>query len=421
MILFVGPTLPAAEAAGFEVHPPAAQGDLYRAALRRPAAIGLLDGYFDARPAVWHKEILWALAEGIPVYGAASMGALRAAELAAFGMRGVGEIFAAYRDGRLVADDAVALLHGPPETGYVALSEPLVNIAATLARAGQQGIAAPAEVEALLARAGALHYPERTWERILGPTPTPRLAAWLPGGRVDQKRLDALEMLSAMRAAEPAAAPGWRLERTDLWREVAEHAGLELGLAATELEMLLDEIRLSPHLERLRWAALARRLLRRPAAVPAPDSRSVSALRQRLGLYRRDSYLAWLSEHRLSEGDFGRLAGEGAALLAGQDHHWVEALVDELRLSGDLGPLLARARDKRAALAACGREEGEAEDPAGGLPGLVAWHCARSGRAFPDDLDAHCAALGFPDRTIFRRALAREMMYSWLQDRSEQT
>jgi hypothetical protein len=74
------------------------------------------------------------LAAGIPVYGAASMGALRAAELAQFGMVGVGRIFEAYRDGVLEPfdepfedDDEVAVLHGPPELGHRAMSEALVN------------------------------------------------------------------------------------------------------------------------------------------------------------------------------------------------------------------------------------------------------------------------------------------------------
>ena len=86
-----------------------------------PQAIGIIDGYFQWAPAVWHKEILWAIQQGVHVFGAASMGALRAAELAPFGMRGVGRIFEAYRDGVLPGsgdepfedDDEVAVVHGP--------------------------------------------------------------------------------------------------------------------------------------------------------------------------------------------------------------------------------------------------------------------------------------------------------------------
>ena len=91
------------------------QGELYVAAHAKPAAIGMVDGYFDGVPAVWHKEVLWALQAGIAVFGASSMGALRAAELHSFGMRGIGRIFEDYRDGRLTDDDEVALLHGPAE------------------------------------------------------------------------------------------------------------------------------------------------------------------------------------------------------------------------------------------------------------------------------------------------------------------
>src|SRR6185295_3385107 len=99
--IFCGPTLSAEEgcrvltAAFF---PPASHGDIYRATLspHPPRIIGVIDGAFRTVPAVRHKEILWAMTEGIHVFGAASMGALRASELADFGMIGVGEIFQRY-------------------------------------------------------------------------------------------------------------------------------------------------------------------------------------------------------------------------------------------------------------------------------------------------------------------------------------
>ena len=45
------------------------------------------------------------------------MGALRAAELSAHGMVGVGRIFGWYRDGVVVDDSEVALLHADAEHG----------------------------------------------------------------------------------------------------------------------------------------------------------------------------------------------------------------------------------------------------------------------------------------------------------------
>ena len=114
--VFTGPTISASEA-NRELDaiylPPAAEGDVCLVTLQRPHAIGIIDGYFQSVPTVRHKEILWAMSRGIHVFGSASIGALRAAELAAFGMEGVGTIFELYRDGVLEDDDEVAIAHGP--------------------------------------------------------------------------------------------------------------------------------------------------------------------------------------------------------------------------------------------------------------------------------------------------------------------
>jgi hypothetical protein len=105
--VFIGPTLRAEDLppeGDIVVMPPVAQGDVYRVAHERPCAIGIVDGYFEGVLSVWHKEILWAMAEGIHLFGSASMGALRAAELHPFGMRGTGRIFEAFRAGALEDD-----------------------------------------------------------------------------------------------------------------------------------------------------------------------------------------------------------------------------------------------------------------------------------------------------------------------------
>jgi hypothetical protein len=217
-IVFAGPTLPPRlRPAGvpWEWRPPVRQGELYRAAaLARPEVIGVLDGYFEVVPAVWHKEILWAMAEGVHVFGAASIGALRAAELDAFGMRGIGRIYEQFRGGILQDDDEVAVLHGPEELGYPAVTEAMVNIRATLVAAAAAGILAP-EIAACLADiAKAQFYKERAWDAVLQAAsarglPSAALgdfATWLPSGRIDQKRLDAEAMLAAIRvhlAANP--------------------------------------------------------------------------------------------------------------------------------------------------------------------------------------------------------------------------
>src|SRR5688572_2369741 len=105
--IFAGPSIHGIARAlfdAFEFRPPAACGDIIAALHDGVHAIGLIDGVFESTAAVWHKEILLALERGVAVYGAASMGALRAAECHAFGMVGIGRIFADYASGRRVAD-----------------------------------------------------------------------------------------------------------------------------------------------------------------------------------------------------------------------------------------------------------------------------------------------------------------------------
>src|SRR5215470_9696953 len=162
--IFTGPTLPRAEAAKIldaEYLPPAAIGDVYKATQKQPWAIGIIDGFFESTPSVWHKEVLWAMDQGIHVFGASSMGAQRAAELADFGMVGVGEIFAAYRDGLIEDDDEVAVVHGPPELGHMQISEAMVNIRATVRKASATGVISPATATALIEIAKALYYKHR--------------------------------------------------------------------------------------------------------------------------------------------------------------------------------------------------------------------------------------------------------------------
>ncbi len=141
------------------------------------------------------------------------MGALRAAELAPFGMIGVGRIFQAYAAGRLTADDEVALLHGPAAWGHGPLTEPLVNIRATLLRAARDRVIEVVTARRVLNTARAIFYKERTWPDILdaarreagdSDAALAALRAWLPAGRVDIKRLDALDCLDrALRLGDP--------------------------------------------------------------------------------------------------------------------------------------------------------------------------------------------------------------------------
>ena len=135
--VFAGPSLAGWVAAPpFSRHAPAAAGDMLRLLDGPPCTVVLIDGVFDSQRSVWHKEILLLMARGFRVVGAASMGALRAAELAPFGMIGHGAIFRAYASDRITADDEVAVSHAPPAVGGAALSVAQVDVRAAIVAAG---------------------------------------------------------------------------------------------------------------------------------------------------------------------------------------------------------------------------------------------------------------------------------------------
>ena len=234
MIVFAGPSLAGQQISGnsrLDIRDPVRQGDVYLATLERPSAIGIIDGYFEGVPSVWHKEILWAMSQGIPVLGAASMGALRASELDTFGMIGIGVVYEAFRDGHLEDDDEVALVHAPEEMGYVALSVAMVNVRATCMAAAGSGLISNSQADFVIERAKAQFYKNRTWDSILrGADPeilplnsVTNLRHWIDAHEVDQKGVDALLLLKRMAQSDfGTRAAQFHFEQTDLWIQTTD-------------------------------------------------------------------------------------------------------------------------------------------------------------------------------------------------------
>jgi hypothetical protein len=209
-----------------EFIPPVKAGDILALMDRKPSIIAIIDGVFEQVPAVWHKEILYALSHGVHVFGASSMGALRAAELHAFGMCGVGEVFERYRDGEYTADDEVALLHGPVSVGYAARSEALVNIRAGLRRAEAANVISAGSHASLLKHARDRFYPDRSWPQLLADgraagvseKELSALEAFVSSTKPNVKRDDAIALLERLAGHEPSSTrpyePTFEFERT---------------------------------------------------------------------------------------------------------------------------------------------------------------------------------------------------------------
>jgi hypothetical protein len=366
VILFTGPTLSAAGVQAVleaECRPPVAQGDVYRAALQRPFAIGIIDGYFDSVPSVWHKEVLWAMSQGIHVFGSASMGALRAAELAPFGMVGIGRIFQDYRDGVLEDDDEVAITHGAAEHGYRGTSDAMVNIRATLSAARSDGVLSEEIAGTLRIIAKNLFYPQRHYARILElaaaqgvpPEPLAAFRNWLPGGGVDQKRRDAIAMLEAIRelidsGCGPMQAPFF-FEETVYWEELKAAAGQVRDPAGTDADQrVLAALRTHPRTaERAEAAALGWWLAAENAKWQGLAPNAVSLLVESSAfcvahqLKDSESVERWLRRNRASREQMESMLAASAisAAFRSRDPQRLEqSLLDFLRWTGDYDALL---------------------------------------------------------------------------------
>ncbi len=440
VVVFAGPSVHGLDIPSFgdiDVRPPAMQGDIFRACHLRPRAIGLIDGYFDGVPSVWHKEILWTMSQGIPVFGSASMGALRAAELDVFGMIGVGRIYQWYRDGVLEDDDEVALTHGPRETNYLQLSEPMVNVRSTCEAAVSAGVLQQLTAESIVASAKHIHYQDRTWDGVLEAiktksSATPELSAfsqWKEIGYVDQKRRDAAlliaEILRFLEQPKDANASGFHFEWTGLW-DKAVHEWTTGHTPTDNSAAIINELRLDPGLfSEISSRAVVRSILladadrRRVTVDRAAKLAALGRLREQLGLDRKSDLDAWASQNELMNDELDALIEEEARIdqvsktaRTSIGRH----IISILQSRGQYAELAKRAGDKRGTLQKLAF--GHANNSQDLSPPVVLnWFFgSRLRQAIPADIDRFVQNLGLSSRQEFYRLLTDEYIYSSQND-----
>jgi len=208
IIIYLGPSLPLEEAKCIlssnnkrEVIyvPPIRRGDIPKAVSEDFNIIGIIDGVFFRESAVSPREIMEVLKAGVKIYGASSMGALRASELDRYGMIGIGKIYQWYRDGTLNSDDEVALSFDSEE--FIPISEPLVNIRETIKKATNENIISQNESEIIFKSAKSLYFPERRWDKIIKNSENTlgksllNFLVFVRNDRVDIKKEDAILLL----------------------------------------------------------------------------------------------------------------------------------------------------------------------------------------------------------------------------------
>ena len=231
--VFAGPSLYGLEVpAGIDRYGPAVMGSVYRAAEAGYLRIGIVDGLFGDVPSVWHKEILYAMFAGVEVVGAASMGALRAAELSVFGMVGIGRLYRLFRSGLWTDDDEVAVMHAPRYFAFRPMSEAMCNIRFTLRRLRRLGLLEQPLEMALIAGIKAKHFSERTLGELsrvaaaaAGEGAAVRIAQHIALEYVDVKAQDAQALLNYLKqpTAPTRFTPSEPFPATVHWRKQFEH------------------------------------------------------------------------------------------------------------------------------------------------------------------------------------------------------
>lgn len=430
-VVFAGPTISHSEVQqrlDCVCLPPVCHGDLIGLINRKPDAIGIVDGYFEGAPSVWHKEILYALDQGVHVYGSASMGALRAAELHTFGMRGVGQIFEWYRDLVIEDDDEVAVLHGPAEVGFAAASVPMVSIRATLELANQEGVIDRKIHDQLTSAMKDTFYKQRSWKlvrefatELLDDAAYFRFSHWLDQHCIDLKKQDAIAMLSLMSDEcsnnKSAFEAGFNFEWTNVWDTAYRNLSLTDSTLAALTEndrMVLDQLRLNPsEYARFRDKAVLTWICDQQVNAELDNAtvqQELKNFRKLNLLHSRPQLLNYMSEAELDEDGLSKILQDSARVrkvteAAGDQRH---GIINQLKLEGQYLDYLTTAKRKRSAL----QDAGLNPDQPGILrPQLVSWFSRRVPKTIPEDLTELLPTLDLKHVDDFYRLIAEDYLY----------
>ena len=196
--IYAAGTLTAAEVsgslAGAQLAPPVTRGDLHRDIDAGVQIVGIVDGTFLNEVALSPLEIVDAMRVGVRVFGAGGLGALRAVELAHFGMVGCGRVFERIGREAYFRDDDLG--SGPPGAASTSMVELELSCEAQI----QKGRLTPATAQRLVRALRGLHFSARNFDALAeatrGNQSLRRACATVRKHHASQKRIDALEMLA---------------------------------------------------------------------------------------------------------------------------------------------------------------------------------------------------------------------------------
>lgn len=207
-VLFAGPSIIHMDRGllrGIELAGPVRRGDLGGYAAFDTFVI--IDGEFGQCLSVSPKEILALLDKRKLVIGASSMGALRASELADYGMVGVGWVYDQFVRGPVRRDDDVALTYSPID--YSPLTVPMVDIVYWMECLLRNAAVTRVESSRIVKIARRFFFADRTkerlwsaWENEIGTSRLREILCETAGKIPDIKALDATRAISLVAAGD---------------------------------------------------------------------------------------------------------------------------------------------------------------------------------------------------------------------------
>jgi hypothetical protein len=431
VLVYVGPSLDAEEVLEripeAIIRPPVKQSDLISDLLEvEPTHILLIDGEFAQALSVWQKEIIYALQiPGVKgVYGAASMGALRAADLADFGMIGSGRIFRWYDEGVITDESEVSVVYYQrPDGSYVTTTVALVNVRAALDKAIEAGVIEMENAQAIFNYCASIHWTERT-KAALGKVSG--LLSWLE--RIDQKKADALELICrfeslSARAGFVAPKPESLSQNFEAQLErdrLITVKGTRMALQHLDAYIMLHDVDYHQKLQDAnnRTLALLMADLYHVTINQAEFDAEWSQFCARLNLTTVEMHQEWMAKNNINLREFCKLMIEEARIhklhRALSVRFWVrrnsQRLFDYLRVSDSYAYWATEAARHEERVKTKGLEETLSIDLDANPHKLMMEHLARTGLSIAGTLETYVQEAGFgsiPELTV---ALERDLL-----------
>lgn len=205
-IVFLGPSLKldkARQIINAEFKPPAKKGDFINLSLISDTRkVVLIDGVFFQDYPPTPIEVFQVIRKSnFKVYGASSIGALRAVELEKFGMKGIGKIFELFKKNIINSDDEIAVTF---DSNYNLISEAMIDIRYNIFLAWKHKIIDKETKQSMIKIAKRIYFPYRSYDNIIAKSldlfPSHRISIlkfreYICSNRVSLKELDALKTL----------------------------------------------------------------------------------------------------------------------------------------------------------------------------------------------------------------------------------